>query len=106
MRCLSLATAAQSAGHDVVFVTVDVEGALHAYRRLVSAGMGVLAPAGILVAASCSSRVPADQFFELVIDVVMDSASHYNVLRESQHALDHPIGFSEGAYLKCIVLQI
>ena len=83
-----------------------MEGALHAYRRLVSAGMGVLAPAGILVAASCSSRVPADQFFELVIDVVMDSASHYNVLRESQHALDHPIGFAEGAYLKCLAVQI
>ena len=83
----------------------DVAGAVQAYRRLVTAGLGVLAPAGILVAASCSSRLPAAQFFNLVTETVARTTPHYNILRESEHALDHPITFNEGAYLKCIVIQ-
>ncbi|MCB0014895.1 MAG: class I SAM-dependent methyltransferase [Anaerolineales bacterium] len=83
----------------------DVPGALVAYRRLVLAGLGLLAPAGILVAASCSSRVAAEPFFALVQETVREAGRPGQVLRTSQHAIDHPIGFPEGAYLKCIALR-
>ena len=41
----------------------DVDGALQSYRRLARLGAGVLRPGGALVMSSCSSRVPADDFF-------------------------------------------
>ncbi len=44
----------------------EVEAALGAYDRLAHAALGVLAPGGILVMASCSSRVPAGTFFDVI----------------------------------------
>ena len=83
----------------------DVAGALAAYRRLVTAGVALLAPAGILVAASCSSRVAAEPFFALVQETTRAAGRPGQLLRTSQHPVDHPISFPEGAYLKCIALQ-
>ena len=83
----------------------DVPGALAAYRRLVAAGLKLLAPASILVAASCSSRVAAETYFDLVQETVRETGRPCQILRTSQHTVDHPIGFPEGAYLKCIALR-
>ena len=44
----------------------NVEGALRAYARLTRDAVRLVAPGGVLVQASCSSRVPAADFFEAV----------------------------------------
>jgi 23S rRNA (cytosine1962-C5)-methyltransferase len=44
----------------------EVERAVTAYGRLVRLGLHLLKPGGVLVMSSCSSRVSADEFFELV----------------------------------------
>ena len=44
----------------------NVEGALRAYARLTRDAVRLVTPGGVLVQASCSSRVPAADFFEAV----------------------------------------
>ena len=80
----------------------DVLGALIAYERLVKLGLRVLEKDGVLVSASCSARVPAETFFNTVIKAAGMAKRPLQVIEKTSHAIDHPIGFPEGAYLKCI----
>jgi len=73
--------------------------ALRAYERLVGLALGVLAPGGVLVAASCSARIGADTFFEAVHRA---AGRPLTELERTGHPLDHPVRFPEGAYLKCL----
>lgn len=84
----------------------QVDGALDAYQRLTDLALRLLAPRGTLVQASCSSRVTADQFY----DVVDDAAWRRNLrLAEAVHTkqpADHPVSFAQGAYLKAVFGRI
>ncbi len=82
--------------------SADVPGALRAYARLVRSGLAVLEPGGRLVAASCSSRVSAEQFFEVVRATARDVHRTLDGVETTRHAVDHPTTFAEGAYLKCL----
>lgn len=77
----------------------EVEGALKAYARLAELGVRLVRDGGNLVMASCSSRVKPDAFF----NVITQSAGRplYNQQRTG-HALDHPVRFPAGEYLKCL----
>lgn len=79
--------------------------ALEAYYRLAQQGLSVLNPCGMFVMASCSSRVDMATFAR----TVFSAATHVNrpirELMRTGHALDHPVGFKEGEYLKCIYAQ-
>lgn len=81
---------------------VEVERALSAYQRLTRLGLGVLQPGGTLVMASCSSRVSADEFFAAVRRTAVQAGRPLREIERTGHPLDHPIGFKEGAYLKCL----
>ncbi len=80
----------------------EVERALRAYAQLTRLGLGVLQPGGRLVLASCSSRVSSEAFAATVTQAAMQSGRPLQHLVQTAHALDHPIGFPEGAYLKCL----
>lgn len=80
----------------------EIDGALAAYARLVRLGLAVLSPGGRLVMASCSSRVAADDFFELVHGEAGKVKRPLHELERTTHPIDHPIRFPEGAYLKCL----
>ncbi|MFZ1398320.1 MAG: class I SAM-dependent rRNA methyltransferase [Candidatus Promineifilaceae bacterium] len=80
----------------------EVERAVAAYGRLVRLGLKLLKPGGVLVMASCSSRVSAEQFFELVHKTALGGERPLQEIERTGHALDHPVGFPEGAYLKCL----
>ena len=77
-------------------------GALSAYRKLTHLGLGVLRDGGTLVQASCSSRVEAESFFESVQRSAQEADRRLTEIARTGHALDHPIRFKEGAYLKCL----
>ncbi|WP_026232190.1 class I SAM-dependent rRNA methyltransferase [Neolewinella persica] len=78
----------------------EVPGALEAYRRVNRLAIPLVAPGGILLAASCSARVPAETFFGEVEKVLRASGRTFTLLARTFHDVDHPIGFPEGAYLK------
>ncbi len=80
----------------------EIEGAMRAYRRLTRLSLDVLAPAGTLVIASCSSRVSAADFFAAVEQTAAEVNRPLRIIARTGHAVDHPIGFAEGAYLKCL----
>lgn len=80
----------------------QIDGALHSYARLTELALDVLKPQGMLVMASCSSRITADEFFAMVTETANSLGRLLWVHHRTGHALDHPIGFPEGAYLKCL----
>jgi 23S rRNA (cytosine1962-C5)-methyltransferase len=84
-----------------------VEGALAGYASLNRAALSVLAPGGLLVTASCSARVSADQFTEAVKEAAFKLRVELALVRETRQPPDHPVSlqFREGRYLKCLVLR-
>jgi len=76
--------------------------ALQAYGRLTGLALGVLAPGGILVIASCSAQVSAQSFFEAVNGAADRAGRPLSEFDRTGHAIDHPVRFPEGAYLKCL----
>ena len=80
----------------------EVDRAIGAYRRLVRLGLALLRPGGIVVMASCSSRVTAEAFFKMVVETAQREKRPLSNIETTRHALDHPITFPEGAYLKCL----
>jgi 23S rRNA (cytosine1962-C5)-methyltransferase len=79
----------------------EVERALAAYARLTRLAVQILRSGGILVSASCSSRVTPAAFFDTITRSAQQAGRPLREIRRSGHALDHPIAFPEGAYLKC-----
>lgn len=84
----------------------EVDGALKAYQRLLKAGLPLVEKGGILVMASCSSRVDEETFFQLIESSLTRSGRSWDLLSRWGHDIDHPIGFPEGAYLKCGFYQL
>jgi len=81
------------------------EGAIHAYAALAGGGLNALRPGGTLVAASCSAHVSADEFFGAVRTAVRKSSRPMTELATTGHPPDHPAGFPEAQYLKCIYFR-
>lgn len=80
-------------------------GALAAYGRLVASAIRALPRGGRLVAASCSAHVAEAEFFEVVLREARRSGRLVRELDRTGHPPDHPAGFPEAAYLKCIYLE-
>ncbi|HTO06423.1 MAG TPA: class I SAM-dependent rRNA methyltransferase [Myxococcota bacterium] len=83
----------------------DVAGALHAYARLAESAARLLAPGADLVMASCSARVDADALAGAVRQGAARAGRRLRERERTAHACDHPVGFPEAAYLKCLFLR-
>ena len=84
----------------------NMRNAVLAYRRLAEMALQLLANDGVLVMASCSSRINAEMFFQLVLRSAAVTGYQLEVLDKTSHALDHPIGFAEAAYLKALFARV
>lgn len=84
----------------------EVPMALKKYAQLARLGEQLVATKGLLVLASCSSRVTAEEFFNINQTVLRESGRIFKVLDKTFHDIDHPISFPEGAYLKCEYYQL
>jgi 23S rRNA (cytosine1962-C5)-methyltransferase len=82
------------------------KNALIAYSRLVKAGAKRTQDGGVLFAASCSAPVDAREFYHAVDIGIKTSGKSYEELMRTGHAIDHPVTFKEGAYLKSIFCRI
>jgi 23S rRNA (cytosine1962-C5)-methyltransferase len=80
----------------------QVAQALSAYERLTRLTLAILRPDGTLVQASCSSRVDGETFFETVKRAAVRTGRPLREIERTGHAIDHPVTFREGAYLKCL----
>ncbi len=85
---------------------VERAGAIQAYGRLAASGFKALRSEGVLVAASCSAHVSADEFFEVVRQAARKSGRSVWELERSGHPPDHPATFAEAHYLKCLYLRV
>ncbi len=81
-------------------------GAVQAYGRLATAGVRLSRRGGILVAASCSAHVSADEFFDRVRRAARESGRRFVELETTGHPADHAATFPEARYLKCIYLRL
>jgi 23S rRNA (cytosine1962-C5)-methyltransferase len=84
---------------------VERANAIRAYSRLAEMGIRALNHGGILVAASCSAHVSAEEFFAAVRESAAKSGRKFSELRTTGHAFDHAAKFKEGEYLKAIYLE-
>ncbi|HEX9291341.1 MAG TPA: class I SAM-dependent rRNA methyltransferase [Anaeromyxobacteraceae bacterium] len=84
-----------------------VEAAVAGYASLNRAALAVLAPGGLLVTASCSARVSAEQFYDAVKEAAFKARVDLQLVEERRQPPDHPVSpqFREGRYLKCFVYR-
>ena len=78
----------------------QIKVALNKYASLAKLGAHLLSKNGVILLASCSSRISADEFFQTV-EPVLQSYGNLEVIKRTAHDLDHPVTYKEGAYLKC-----
>jgi 23S rRNA (cytosine1962-C5)-methyltransferase len=108
------ALAAGGARFDIVVVDppsfaprqANVATALRAYRRLTHLALGLVAEGGLLVQASCSSRVTAPEFFAGTHQAAANAGFRLDEVRRTGHPADHPVGFEHGAYLKALFARV
>ena len=80
------------------------EGALRAYERLNRRAIEKLRPGGVLVSASCSAHVSAEEFHAMLTKVGEQSRRPWKECWRSDHAQDHPATYAEAHYLKAACL--
>ncbi|MGB3547196.1 MAG: class I SAM-dependent rRNA methyltransferase [Saprospiraceae bacterium] len=78
----------------------EVPRALTAYARLIRLAVPLAAPGGLLLAASCSSRVDPEDFFAAVEGEITAAGRHWASEGRTAHDTDHPVTVPELAYLK------
>ncbi|WP_460219105.1 class I SAM-dependent rRNA methyltransferase [Psychroserpens sp. MEBiC05023] len=79
----------------------EIQLAKKKYAQLARLGEKLTAKKGLLVLASCSSRVKADSFYDINEQALQTCNRSFAIEQKTLHDIDHPIGFPEGAYLKC-----
>ena len=79
----------------------EIELAKKKYAQLAQLGAKLTAKKGLLVLASCSSRVIAQTFFDINAQALGEASRGLECILKTYHDSDHPISFPEGAYLKC-----
>lgn len=84
----------------------SVAGALRAYARLTGLAVRLVEDGGLLVQASCSSRVGADDLFPVIHRSAGEAGYRLEELRRTGHPVDHPVGFEHGAYLKALFARV
>lgn len=80
-----------------------VDAALRSYTRLASLGARLCQEDGLFMQASCSARIDAAQLRNSVKEGLAASGFGLSEIIETGHQIDHPIGFSEGSYLKAVL---
>ena len=86
----------------------DLEAARKGYERLNALALGAAAPGAVMVTCSCSQNVDAETFERIVAAAAKLAGRHVRIFERRGPASDHPLppGFSEGQYLKVLLLYV
>lgn len=79
----------------------EITTAKNSYARLAQLGVKLTSQNGLLILASCSSRITAQTFFDISEQHITKTGRSFKTVDKTYHDIDHPIAFPEGAYLKC-----
>jgi 23S rRNA (cytosine1962-C5)-methyltransferase len=79
----------------------EIDMAKKKYAELAHLGEQLTAKGGILILASCSSRISSEEFFGINKTTLKKQPRQFSVVQTTGHDTDHPVSFPEGAYLKC-----
>jgi 23S rRNA (cytosine1962-C5)-methyltransferase len=83
-----------------------IDRALAAYQKLARLGAALVGRGGPLVLASCSSRVTPSQFEDVMREAVQSTGRRVRHSERTGHPLDHPVGFEQAEYLKCLFMEV
>ncbi len=78
----------------------EIERALLNYSKLATLAIKLVKSGGVLLMASCSSRVNKQTFFDTIEKAFSQSGRRFQLLESNEHDIDHPVTFPQGAYLK------
>ena len=86
----------------------DRKSGMEAYRRLNRRAMQVLADGGLLLSASCSFHLGAQEHQSMVAGAAGDVGRWLQILERGHQAADHPIhpGLPESEYLKALLVRV
>ncbi len=86
----------------------DRQSGREAYRRLNRRAMQVLADDGLLLSASCSYHLSAEEHQAIVAGAARDVGRWVQILARGHQAPDHPVhpGLPETEYLKALLVKV
>lgn len=86
----------------------DRKSGMEAYRRLNRRAIQVLADGGLLLSASCSFHLGAQEHQAMVAGAAGDVGRWIQILERGHQAADHPIhpGLPESEYLKALLVRV
>lgn len=86
----------------------DLAAGLRAYQKMARLGAALVAPGGILFAASCSHNAPEEEFARQIGIGLAKAGRSGRILRQAGAGPDHPVHpfLRESAYLKSLTLQL
>ena len=84
----------------------NIDRALHAYGQLTQRAVQLVRTDGLLVQASCSSRITDEQFYATVRGSAQRVGYDLVEVRRTGHAVDHPVSFAQGGYLKALFARV
>ena len=85
-----------------------VDAAMRAYKEINLRAMRLLKENGLLISCSCSGRVDAASFDDILLQAARDAKRSVHVIEKRSAGPDHPVlaGVSETDYLKCRILMV
>lgn len=78
----------------------EVQTALNKYAELAELGVHLVKKGGVLLLASCSSRVNVEDFLNSHQRAFKRTHTEFELLDITRHDVDHPIEIDEASYLK------
>jgi 23S rRNA (cytosine1962-C5)-methyltransferase len=84
------------------------DAARRGYKEINLRALRLMAPGGLLMTASCSYHIGAEEFLEIVRDAAGDVGRPISLVTLSGQAPDHPVNLlvPETRYLKCALLAV
>ncbi|MBK8164035.1 MAG: class I SAM-dependent rRNA methyltransferase [Gammaproteobacteria bacterium] len=86
----------------------DKAAGLRAYQRLNQLAMQLLDADGILISASCSFHLAADELRGVLQQAALHAGRELQILEQGHQGPDHPVhpAIPETAYLKCLIARV
>jgi 23S rRNA (cytosine1962-C5)-methyltransferase len=86
----------------------DAKAGLSAYRRINRAALRLLGDGGVLISASCSFHLSADELRDVIRMEANRAGRHVRILEQHRQGPDHPVhpAITETDYLKTFVAHV